>query len=103
MNKLSELLTELRRNGWALFVAALGTLFILRSGREILLQQLGVLAWKVTLVGVAMFLSHTFRSQLFPYIDVQEALAKDPTNGGRVFLGICLLTGALILALCAGL
>lgn len=95
---------EIKRTGWALFLAALGFVFIERTGNAVLLQQAGVLAWKLVLVGIAVFVAHKVRTQLFPYLDLSAAIGdKDHANSGRIFLGICILSAAVILALCSGL
>lgn len=103
MIKIKELYSEVKRTGWALVLAAAGLSFILRSGRDLFAQQVGVLLWKLLLVGAAVFVSHRVRTQLFPYVDLSEQLNFANPHGGRVFLGICILTGAIILALCSGL
>lgn len=96
-------LASLRRTGWALFVAALGVLVISASGRQILEQQLGVLAWKLVLVGTGIFVAHRARLQLFPYIDLSALTTEHDNFAGLVFLGTTLLAGAIILALSGGL
>lgn len=98
-----EWLLEMKRTGWALFFVLLGGLFISDGGREILAQQAGVLAWKLVLVGTGIFVSHVARKQLFPYIDLSSHIQNGDAAGGQIFLGICVLTSAIIWALGAGL
>lgn len=47
--------------------------------------------------------AHVIRKQLFPYVDLSEMLAEKTTAGSQVFLGICVVYGAIILAICSGL
>jgi hypothetical protein len=85
---------------WALIAGA----FIYRViGREQLIQQLGVLAWKAVLVCIAVALAHMLRCRLFPYLDVSLSLEEKTQAGATVFLGVALFYAAVILALCAGL
>lgn len=100
---LQDAYSELTRTGWALGFAALGVLYLARSGRELFVQQIGVLIWKLTLIGVGVFVAHKARKQLFPYIDLSQHTAEDHRNGGLIFLGICILAASIIHALCAGL
>jgi hypothetical protein len=95
--------SELTRTGWALAFAALGFAYLAKSGRELFVQQIGVLVWKLTLVGVGVFTAHKARKQLFPYVDVSQHIANGDAVGGQVFLGVCILAAAIIHALCAGL
>lgn len=94
---------DIKRGGYVLGLAALAAVFILRSGYALAIQQFGVLAWKLVLIGVGVHVAHKARTALFPYIDLSEATKGDTANGSRLFLGICILTSAIILALCAGL
>lgn len=96
-------LAELKRTGWALFFVLLGLLFISKGGREIFVQQIGVLAWKLVLIGTGIFTAHKARTQLFPYVDLSAHVANGDAIGGQIFLGVCILAGAIILALGAGL
>lgn len=95
--------SEITRTGWALGFAALGLLFLAKSGRELFVQQIGVLIWKLTLVGVGVFVSHKARKQLFPYVDLSQHVQNGDPAGGYIFLGMCVLAAAIIHALCAGL
>lgn len=106
--KLKEYYYEIKRTGWALSFLLLGVLLISESGREIVRQQLGVLAWKLTLIGTGIFVAHKARKQLFPYLDISAHVGKESwdtitTGGGLAFLGIAVLSAAIILALCGGL
>ena len=94
---------EVRRMGWALGILAGGTLFISRSGREILTQQSGVLAWKLVLLGTSVVVAHQIRQQLFPYLDLSAHLEEKTQAGATVFLGVAIIYAGVILALCAGL
>lgn len=103
MNKLRSFLAELKRTGWALFVALLGLIFISKSGREIFTQQVGVLAWKLVLLGSAVAAAHVVRRQLFPYVDLSEALSRKTTEGALTFIGAALIYAVVILSICSGL
>lgn len=94
---------DVKRSGYVLTVAGLAALFIARSGWDIFVQQFGVLAWKLLLIGVGIHVAHVARTRLFPYVDLSAQLGSDTPHGGRIFLGVCILTSAIILALCAGL
>ena len=98
-----DYLTELRRVSGAFLFVLLAALFISQSGRAILAAQAGVLAWKIVQVGAALIMAHFMRSQMFPYLDLEAQLAGQDPNAGRVFLGICFLTSAIILGVCQGL
>lgn len=108
VEKLKQHYYEIKRTGWALSFLLLGVLLISESGREIVRQQLGVLAWKLTLIGTGIFVSHKARRQLFPYLDLSSHVTAEDwrelsTANGLVFLGVAMLTGAIVLALCNGL
>lgn len=109
-NFLSRLLSgskafgiELKRTGWALFIALLGLLFISKSGREIFTQQVGVLAWKLVLLGSAVAAAHVVRRQLFDYLDISAALERKTTEGALTFLAAAVVYASIILAVCSGL
>lgn len=95
--------SEITRTGWALGFVALGLLYLAKSGRELFIQQIGVLIWKLTLVGVGVFTAHKARKQLFPYVDVSAHVQSGDAAGGYIFLGVCVLAASIIHALCAGL
>ena len=104
--RIKKLLIRLRdsrtRHAWE--VAAIAGAFIYRAlGREQLVQQLGVLAWKAVLVCLAVLLAHTLRRKIFPYVDVSAHLDEKSQSGAIVFLAIALFYAAVILALSAGL
>lgn len=99
----SRFFEDAKRTGWALALAGFGLLFILKSGRDIFVQQSGVLLWKLLLVGTAVFVGHKVRQQLFPYIDLSAHLEEKSVAGAIVFLGTAILYSVIILALCAGL
>ena len=102
--RIQEFLTGLRRTSYPWLLALLGAAFILLSGSELLAAQLGVLAWKVLLVGVAVSVAHAIRRRLFPYIDMSRVLDEDTsTKDGLVFLGLCLFYSAIIMAITQGL
>jgi formate-dependent nitrite reductase membrane component NrfD len=104
LNKFkSAFLAEFGRTAWATFFFFIGALFILHSGRELLQQQFGVLAWKLVLVGTAVFVAHVVRRQLFPYLDLSAVLNEKSSHGAITFLGIAILYSAIILAICSGL
>jgi len=101
---MSAFLTEAKRTGWAVFVALLGLLFISKGGREILAQQVGVLAWKLVLLGSSVVAAHAVRKQLLPYLDLSGQLDRaDGTAGAIVFAAVALIYAAIILAVCSGL
>lgn len=99
----SAFYNEVKRTGWALFIALLGLLFISKGGREILTQQVGVLAWKLVLVGTSVATAHVVRRQLFSYLDVSAALERKTTEGALTFLGAAVIYAVVILAVCSGL
>jgi hypothetical protein len=108
MHKIKEVLYEIKRTGWALLFVLLGVLLLSRSGREIMSQQLGVLIWKLLLLGTGIFVAHKARKQLFPYLDLSEHVnapdwKEHSTANGLIFLGVAIITAAIILALCGGL
>lgn len=103
LEKLKTLIQEARRNSYAAFAVLLGLLFISKGGREILQQQVGVLAWKLVLVGTAVVTAHIVRKQLFPYLDLSAALARKTTEGAITFAATALVYTGVILAICAGL
>lgn len=100
MNEFKEKVTQV---GWALGVAGAGLSYILAGGSALLRQQLGVLAWKLVLAGVATGLAHVIRKQLFPYVDLSEMLKEKNVSGAVVFLGVAIIYAAIILAISAGL
>jgi hypothetical protein len=104
LTKSKAFLAEVRRTGWAAFVVLLGLLFISKGGREILTQQVGVLAWKLVLLGSSVVAAHVVRKQLFPYLDVSGQLDRtNGTAGAIVFAAIAVIYSAIILAVCSGL
>ena len=96
-------LAELRRTGWALFIALLGLLFISKSGREIFTQQIGVLAWKLVLLGSSVAAAHVVRKQLFPDLKTVEISATNDVPNAIVFVAVAAVYAAIILAVCSGL
>jgi len=99
-----EFLSRLRRTSYPWLLALLGAAYILASGSELLAAQLGVLAWKLLLVGIGVSVAHAIRVRLFPYIDMSRVLDEDTsTKDGLVFLGLCVLYSAIVLALTQGL
>lgn len=84
-------------------VVTLGLGWILESSSELLKQQVGVLAWKVVVVGTGVALAHVFRRQLFPYVDLSEIAKQDDTRSGLFFLGMAVFYAAVIIALSMGL
>lgn len=104
LTRTSAFLAEVRRTGWSLFIALIGLIFISKGGREILAQQVGVLAWKLVLLGSSVAAAHVVRKQLFPYVDVSGQLDRsNGTAGAIVFVGVALIYAAIILAVCSGL
>lgn len=101
--KTLAFLAEVRRTGWSVFIALLGLLFISRGGREIFTQQVGVLAWKLVLLGSSVAAAHVVRKQLFPYVDMSGEINKGTTAGAIVFAAAALIYAAIILAVCSGL
>lgn len=105
MNILKGFFSKLQRTGWAAFIAVLGGMFIVRGGRDIFIQQAGVLAWKLVLVGTAVMTAHFVRLQLFPYVDLSEIVEQQPRTAGNsiIFLGVCAIYAAIILSVTSGL
>ncbi len=100
---LRDLLVR-RKTSTAWVLAALGIAFIAVKGAPLLVQQLGVLAWKIVLVGVAVALAHYLRRQVFHYIDLSRTLDQDRTvKDGLIFLGVAIFYAAIILAITQGL
>jgi hypothetical protein len=92
------------RTRYASGIAFVAAAFIYKAlGREQLVQQLGVLAWKLLLITIGVVLAHSIRVRLFPYVDLSSHVEKGDAAGGQIFLGVCILTGCILLALCAGL
>jgi uncharacterized membrane protein len=89
--------------GWALGIIFAGLLYILLGGSALLKSQLEVLAWKLVLVGTAVGLAHLIRKQLFSYVDLSEMLAEKSVAGSVVFLGVAVVYGSIIYAVCSGL
>jgi magnesium-transporting ATPase (P-type) len=78
-----------RKTSLAWLLTALGLGYIAGKGSALALQQLGVLAWKIVLVGVAVAVAHYLRRQVFHYIDLSAVLDKDKTiKDGLIFLGL---------------
>lgn len=104
ITRMSAFLAEVKRTGWAVFIALLGLLFISKGGREIFAQQVGVLAWKLVLLGSSVVAAHAVRKQLFPYLDLSGQLDRtDGKAGAIVFAAVALVYSAIILAVCSGL
>lgn len=97
------MIEKFRQLGWVLAALLGGLLYILSGGKALLVQQLGVLAWKLVLVGAAVALAHVTRKQLFPYVDLSEMLKEKTSASATVFLGIAIVYAAIVLAVCAGL
>ncbi len=99
---LFKLHTSRTKHAW--FIAALAAAFIFRTiGPATFVAQLGVLAWKLLLLGVAVGVAHTIRIKLVPYVDLSAHVEKGDAAGGQIYLGTMILYGAIILALLAGL
>lgn len=93
-----------RKTSLAWLLAALGLGHIAGKGSELALQQLGVLAWKIVLVGVAVAVAHYLRRQVFHYVDLSAVLDQDKTiKDGLIFLGVAIFYTAVILAITQGL
>lgn len=103
LHKAKAFLTH-RRTSFAWLLVAIGAGFILAKGSSLLLAQLGVLAWKIVLVGVAVAVAHTLRKQVFWYLDLSET--TKPAAGAHralLFLAIVIFYAAIILAITQGL
>lgn len=100
---MKQILQKLQQLGWVFGIISAALLYIGLGGSALLRQQIEVLAWKMLLVGTAIGAAHVIRKQLFPYVDLSEMLAEKTTVGSQVFLGICVVYGAIILAICSGL
>ena len=72
-------------------------------GSALLKQQLGVLAWKAVLVGIATAFAHFVRVQLFPYVDVSASLEEKTVAASIQLLSMVILYAAIIFAVCSGL
>ena len=100
---LRDLLVR-RKTSLAWLLAVLGLGYIAGQGPALAVQQLGVLAWKIVLVGVAVAVAHYLRRQVFHYIDLSAVLDKDKTiKDGLIFLGVAIFYTAIILAITQGL
>lgn len=91
------------RLGWVALIIGLGLSWIWKGGDGLLKQQVGVLAWKMVVVGSGVALAHVVRRQLFPYVDLSEIARQDDTRSGLFFVGMALFYAAVILALSTGL
>jgi hypothetical protein len=101
IERLRNLLVR-RKTSLAWLLAALGLGYIAGKGSALALQQLGVLAWKIVLVGVAV--AHYLRRQVFHYVDLSAVLDQDKTiKDGLIFLGVAIFYGAIILSITQGL
>lgn len=91
------------RLGWVGIVVLAGVFYIRSGGSELLKSQLGVLSWKLIVVGTAIAFAHLTRRQLFPYVDLSEVAKQDDSRSGLIFLGVSLFYAAVILGLASGL
>lgn len=96
-------LWKLARLGWVGIVVAAGIFYIFSGGSELLKSQLGVLAWKLVVVGTAIAFAHLTRRQLFPYVDLSEVAKQDDSRSGLIFLGVAVFYASVILGLASGL
>ena len=94
---------KIQQLGWVLTIILVSLLYIGLGGSALLKQQIQVLAWKGLLVGVAVGFAHLVRKQLFGYIDLSEMLAEKTQASALVFLGVAIVYGSIILAVCSGL
>jgi len=89
-----------RKTSLAWLLTALGLGYIAGKSSALVLQQLGVLAWKIVLVGVAVAVAHYLRRQVFHYVDLSAVLDQDKTiKDGLVFLGVAIFYTAIVLAI----
>jgi hypothetical protein len=103
IERLRNLLVR-RKTSLAWLLTALGLGYIAGKGSALALQQLGVLAWKIVLVGVAVAVAHYLRRQVFHYVDLSAVLDQDKTiKDGLIFLGVVMFYGAIILSITQGL
>lgn len=96
-------LAEAKRTGWALFLVGFGLLFLFESGREIFVQQAGVLIWKLLVLGAGIQMAHIARKALFPYLDNSEAVNSKTDAGAITFVGVAIIYAAIIVGLCGSL
>ena len=94
---------KIQQLGWVLTIILVSLLYIGLGGSALLKQQIQVLAWKGLLVGVAVGFAHLVRKQLFGYIDLSEMLSEKTQASALVFLGVAIVYGSIILAVCSGL
>lgn len=106
-NKI-QTLWKLARLGWVGIVVAAGIFYIFSGGSELLKSQLGVLSWKLVLLGTALAVAHLTRKQIFNYLNLSSVL--DRTGGqephphaGLIFIGVSIYYVGIVLALCSGL
>lgn len=105
MNRIKAAIYRLRWVG-AIFAAA--GIYIGLNGSELLKSQLGVAAWKVFLVTLAIAVADTTRRHLFNYLDLSELMDRTSGNephpqAGLIFIGVAIYYYAVISALTAGL
>ena len=105
MKRLFDWLQALyyRKTSFAWLLGLLAGMAFVGLGPAVLWQQLGVLAWKVLLIGVAVILAHGVRRQLWHYVDLSQMLSSGHKEAGEVFLGLCIFYAAFILAFLSGL
>lgn len=92
-----------RKTSLAWLLGLLAAVAFVALGPAVLWQQLGVLAWKVLLIGIAVILAHGIRRQLFHYVDLSKMLEEHDTEAGEVFIGLCIFYAIFIWAFCSGL
>lgn len=104
MGELSRLVVkDLKR--WALLTVAAGLVLLVASPVALLVGEPAV-GWFGMMTAGSLFgagFIPVMRRLLFPYIDLKQvynaAMIKDP---GRIFLGVCVVIGALVLSLAGG-
>lgn len=104
MGELSRLVVKDLKRWAVLTIAALGVLLI--AAPVALLVDEPAIGWFGMMTAGSLFgagFIPVMRRLLFPYIDLKQvyaaAMIKDP---GRIFLGVCIVIGALVLSLAGG-
>lgn len=104
---MSELFRLVRKDlmRWAMLTVVAGVVLLGAAPLALLLDQPAI-GWFGMMTAGSLFgagFIPVMRRLLFPYIDLKQVyLAASVRDPGRIFLGVCIVIGALVLSLAGG-